>query len=423
MSLRCGNAENGLRVGTDGKFYACCLAWEYPYTNEKGQILKADTTKFKDALNSHSANELKEALRRGEKHPACRICWEAEEAGFESKRIRDTHFSDHAKESDDQLFFLELNLGNTCNLACRMCGIHASSSWRKDFHLLNSELTDKEVNDRLREFNKVFVDYSKLWDELESTIAQVKVLDLYGGEPMLMKKQWELLEKCVEKGFSKNQHVHFNTNGTIFDEKYIEILKHFKEVRISFSADGTDKVFNYIRHLGDWNEVQENIKKWLAHTKEHRHFTYEITFTTSTLNVIHANAIGEWVLDHNLATEKTGDHIITLYVAFVFAPEIHYIGNIHDDLKPTISKIVRDRAEKLKAHPAYERHQYVVNEILKIAQTIDNSDPCKRKIWEKLFFDNSKLDRFRDQKFSEVSPELFRLYSEYEPNGGYVKLL
>src|SRR6056300_908341 len=111
-----------------------------------------------------------------------------------------------------------------------MCGIHASSSWRNDFQLFNKNLTSSEVNDRVKEFNKVFTDYSKLWDELEHTIKEVRVLDLYGGEPMLMKKQWELLEKCVKAGYSKYQFVHFNTNGTIFNEKYVEILKHFMSV-------------------------------------------------------------------------------------------------------------------------------------------------------------------------------------------------
>ena len=423
MSLRCGNIENGLRIGTDGKYYACCLAWSYPYKNEKGQILKADTTTFESALNSHSAKELRNALARGEKHTACKACWDAEEAGFESKRIRDTYHSDSANVKENELFFLELNLGNTCNLACRICGIHASSSWRKDFHFLNPELKDWEVNDRLKEYNKVFVDFSKLWDELDSTISQVRVLDLYGGEPMLMKKQWELLERCVEKGFSKYQHVHFNTNGTIFNEKYIEILKQFKAARISFSIDGVEEAFNYTRYPGKWDDIQKNIKSWLSLTKGIPNFSFEITHTISTLNVLDATGIGKWVLDHNLSTIKSGDHIITLYVAFVFAPQHLYIANIHDELKPMIAKKVREKAEKLKEHPVYKYHKYVYNEIIKIAQTLETSQNYDPERWKQFFFETERLDKHRKEDFTRTFPELAELLYQYKPNNNFVKII
>ena len=418
MSLRCSNVENGLRVGTDGKFYACCLAYSYPYENEKGEILKADSTKFKDALNCHSKKQLKSALDRGEKHPACKVCWEAEDAGFESKRIRDTYRYDHSKLNfkfeDDELFFLELNLGNTCNLACRMCGIHASSSWRNDFQLFNKNLTSSEVNDRVKEFNKVFTDYSKLWDELEHTIKEVRVLDLYGGEPMLMKKQWELLEKCVEAGYSKYQFVHFNTNGTIFNEKYVEILKHFMSVRISFSADGTGEVFDYIRHLGNWNDFENTINKWMVHTKRFSNFSYELTYTTQTLNVLHTHKMAEWILDFNKKAHVNGTHIMHLYVAFVYGPEYYYIGNIPDKLKPYIINKIKLEAEELKKHSEYKSYKYVVDEVLKVAQTLEVSPPCVEEYWEKFWDKNQKLDSFRNQNFSKTLPDLYQLLSRYK---------
>ena len=169
MGYRCGNIEGGLRVGTDGKFYACCLAYDYPYKNEEGRLLKADTDSFSSALNSKSAIDLKDALARGEKHSACHVCWEAEDAGFESKRIRDTQRYDRQVD-DKELIFLELNLGNTCNLACRICGIHASSTWRKDYAKIYDNLKSWEVNERVKEYNKSFVDDSFIWGELDKHI-------------------------------------------------------------------------------------------------------------------------------------------------------------------------------------------------------------------------------------------------------------
>ena len=49
MQYRCGNIEGGLRIGTDGKFYPCCLAFTYPYKDNDGNILKADVHTFDQA--------------------------------------------------------------------------------------------------------------------------------------------------------------------------------------------------------------------------------------------------------------------------------------------------------------------------------------------------------------------------------------
>lgn len=422
MSLRCGNIEGGLRIGTDGQFYACCLAWKHPYKDKDGNILNAKNTTFEEALNSDSAKELKDTLARGEKHPACKACWDAEDAGFESKRIRDTLRYDYKKHLS-KLVFLEVNLGNTCNLACRICGIHASSSWRTDYANMFPELKGWEVNERVKEYNSAFVDDSMIWDELETNISQVKVLDLYGGEPMLLKKQWALLSHCVEKGYSDDMFVHFNTNGTIFNTKYVEILKHFKEVRISFSADGVEEGFDYTRYPGKWVDVHSNIKSWLTSTKGLDNFAYELTFTTSTLNVLHADKVALWILDHNLSTFESKEHVIDLYVSFVFAPEHYYIQNMPREAKNEIIDLVKIKAEKLKEHRGYKYFSYLHNELLKIAQTLETSSDGDTEQFKKFFFETNRLDKWRKQKFSTVFQDLFHILSKYQPVDSFKKLI
>lgn len=422
MGYRCANIEAGLRIGTDGKYYPCCLAWTYPYKNDDDKFLKADVNGFQEALNSKSARQLKEALAKGEQHSACKACWDAENAGFESKRIRDTYRYDKHPEKSE-LVFLEVNLGNTCNLACRICGIHASSTWRKDYAKIYPELKSWEINDRVKEYSKAFIDESLIWHELDEHISKVRILDLYGGEPMLMKKQWELLKMCVERGYSKKQFVHFNTNGTIFNTEYADILKEFNEVRISFSADGVGKGFNYTRHPGKWEDVQTNIKNWLSYTKGLKNFSYEVTYTTSSLNILHAHEMAEWILDHNLSTNKTKDHIITLYVAFVFGPAHYYIKNIPEKAKQEIIPIIKERAEKIKEHRAFKYHSYIYDELMKIAQTLDTSEECDNKQFEKFFFDNDRLDRWRKESFKSVFPDLFSILSKYRPLFNYQKII
>ena len=66
----------------------------------------------------------------------CTRCWSEEDAGRTSKRM---HTLDRLKdilkheeegtEKPKQLYFLDLKLGNICNLKCRICGSWSSSKY------------------------------------------------------------------------------------------------------------------------------------------------------------------------------------------------------------------------------------------------------------------------------------------------------
>ena len=64
----------------------------------------------------------------GKVPPACKTCWDVEEAGGVSKRQKDSHYKvdvDKSTKPDGSiavdLMNVELRLGNYCNLKCRSC--------------------------------------------------------------------------------------------------------------------------------------------------------------------------------------------------------------------------------------------------------------------------------------------------------------
>ena len=87
-------------------------------------------------------------------------------------------------------------------------------------------------------------------------------LDFYGGEPWLIKKQWEFIAYLVETGLSSHISLNYATNGSVFNDKWFtDYFANFKNVTILLSADGIGDTFEYVRYPAKWNVFAENIQK------------------------------------------------------------------------------------------------------------------------------------------------------------------
>jgi|LauGreDrversion4_2_1035121.scaffolds.fasta_scaffold133128_2 MoaA/NifB/PqqE/SkfB family radical SAM enzyme len=409
----CKNVTNGLRIATSGAYFACCHTFNHPFKDKDGNIMLASTHTVDDAMNSATRQEMLEYFKEDKRHPACKVCWDAEDAGFVSKRERDNDtFNMFPQRNNDDLFFLELNLGNTCNLACRICHVSASSRWRNFHHVTEPNVTEEKLDEYVAKFSKSFTDDSIVWDELGKILPKVRTVDIYGGEPMLMKKQWEILEMCVEKGYSKNQQMSFNTNGTIINDKYVNILSSFEQCRIGFSLDGVGKRFNYLRYYADWDAVKNNVTSWkekTKHLKDNQIF-FEVCATISILNVLYVFEIIDYVIENE----------ITLYVAFVHNPKHLHIGYIPDHIKLVIIERLSTELEKRtldlnndqtldESQKNYRRRiiyqaEKVIN-MLKLPRLDDDLEP-----WEIFIKQTNDLDVLRNESFAETFPELEELY-------------
>jgi len=384
--LKCINIKNGLRIGTNGTYSGCCLMNDH-YKEEDGTPIHIGTHSMEDALKSYSAFKINEAFENGEKHSVCKQCWDVEASGGRSKRIQDNRRASYVLDIEEHTpFQLEINLGNICNMACRMCNINASSQWKHEHNLTlidKPKLSKVDISDLVKEHSIGFEDRGRIWDELKKNMQYVRYLDIYGGEPMLIKKQWEILEYCVEVGFAENQHVHFNTNGTIFEEKYIEILKHFRHVDISFSYDATDEQFDYIRHLGNWDKAKSTIIIWKEATKAYSNFYILIYSTIQILNILSYPNL-----------KAFADEIdVPIHHNFLYHPERYNIKNIKQDYKKNVEKVlIEQQAPK-------EFIDYM------------NADEANDKHWEHFLITTERLDKSRNQNFSKTFPILKKAFN------------
>jgi MoaA/NifB/PqqE/SkfB family radical SAM enzyme len=422
MGIECKNLTHGLRIATNGTYFACCHTFNAPFRDKEGKLLLADKHSVEDALSADSRLKMIENFKNNVRHPACKVCWDAEDAGFQSKRQRDNStFKNVPNKSEEDIYFLELNLGNTCNLACRICHVSASSKWRK-YHKVNEpHMTDEEIDEYARDFSKAFTDDSQVWGELLELLPKVKQIDIYGGEPMLMKKQWELLKHCVDNGYAQNQHMSFNTNGTIITDEYVKILSSFRSCRIGFSIDGVGDRFHYLRYPGDWNQVNKNIKAWLSKTA---HLPldvmrFELACTVSVLNVMYIFEIVDYVLENN----------IKLFMSFVYNPPYLSIANLPKQFKTEIISTLEEEYDKrletvgtLKENgyiKEYETHLEVYRQAKKVIDTLKLPNESSDEQWKELIRQTIELDKMRNENFAESFPEAEKIYNIYKNKSLY----
>ena len=79
-----------------------------------------------DAQNSEYMNRLRKSFIAGEKPKGCQACWKEEQSGKTSKRqnawIKMPIIGEVAiKKNTVAPHFIDMKLGNICNLKCRIC--------------------------------------------------------------------------------------------------------------------------------------------------------------------------------------------------------------------------------------------------------------------------------------------------------------
>jgi sulfatase maturation enzyme AslB (radical SAM superfamily) len=95
-------------------------------------------------------------------------------------------------------------------------------------------------------------------------MEHVEAIEIFGGEPMLIKQQFQFLERLIERGLSKNITVSYATNGTIFPEHAVKnIWPHFKHITIMLSADGVREGFEYSRYPAEWNVYEDTLQRYV----------------------------------------------------------------------------------------------------------------------------------------------------------------
>jgi MoaA/NifB/PqqE/SkfB family radical SAM enzyme len=192
------------------------------------------------------------------------------------------------------LMFLDLKLGNICNLKCRICGSWSSSTFATEE--LNF-VTDKKTSNHYVMLKKGAWPRknSQFWNEIDQVVEQIRYIEFTGGEPFMIQEHFDMLQGLVDRGIAGQIEIHYNTNGTQWPEHAESIWRHFKAVEIAFSIDDVGARFEYQRSNAIWNEVCGNIKKFKELRNRYKNIRLQVCTTVNVFNVWYIAEVASWI--------------------------------------------------------------------------------------------------------------------------------
>lgn len=394
-------------VGPPGDVKPCCVFQQ----NDQLGSLKENT--LKEIWNSEETKKLRLDMLNGEKPKGCDICWNREDIVYKTHRVdanqnlfkEDVYDLVNMTQEDGslpvhELRYIDARWNNLCNLKCRTCGPRFSTSWIED-HAKLFDRTIDEVKASGDAFQFSGKTETQLLEEILQHVPYLKQIYFAGGEPLMQIEHYKVLEELIRIGHtgsaSRPLVINYNTNFSqlkLGKHNALEYWKHFKNLKVNASLDGSHERAEYWRKGTDWNTVVNNRKRMMI---ECPNTEFKISFTLSWPNAYNLLSFHkEWV---KLGLIRPFDISINL----LEVPPYLSIKHIPTWKKKKIEALFLDHLSWLETEPNTERIQQEYKDAIKFMYSVDTQD-------EFLFKDEfvkiqGKLDQIRNENFWSVFTE------------------
>ena len=282
-NIFCNTPWYELHIYWDGSLGICCAEAHKLYApDSRYNIARMSIAEW---FNSQPVRQFRQRILGDTELTACARCYRDEQYGNDSRRFKSnqksviftktafdpswqqspgrTHFEhsmNHDGAASSYPIDLHIDLGNYCNLACKMCDASASSTF-----------ASQEVKWGI-ETSRPFLgqDWTRdqaVWDNFKQQLLDIPGLHqmhFMGGETLLTPRFEDLVDfmtkhKRFEQCFS------FVSNGTVYKPKLMAKLSKFKRVGIEISIESLGPQNDYVRQGTDTKQVLKNIelyKSW-----------------------------------------------------------------------------------------------------------------------------------------------------------------
>ena len=396
MSTYCSLPWTHLATHPDGGVTLCCISDHTGGASRAKNFnpttyLNLNSSPINAIMNSDYFKSVRLEMLDGKIPAACQRCFKEEANGVRSKRVEENAklgFTEDMARAITQadgtiptnFKFIELRLGNLCNLKCRTCNPNSSTNWIQPYQKLQQEL--KFVTHYDRKIDSSWTESDEFWDDLFENSQGVELIYVNGGEPTLVEKHWRYLEELIKRGLNKQITLWYNINMTNLPDNLINLWKEFKKVQVTASIDDLYERNDYIRAGSTWSEVIANLDKlqslpWIETS---------VCQTISWLNVYYVNDFIKFMRDRN----------IHVHMNYVYDPKFLAVGILPEDFK----NIVLEKCKDLKP--------WELNSLAGQFKTASNSE-----LFEQGLKYNEWLDNNNRTSFETTFPEWANLLNEY----------
>jgi len=254
-----------------------------PVQNEKNQLTPDE--------GFETYSEIRKFMNEGKRHPSCKVCWDQEDETGYSFRTNLEKI-----DIDSKKFIIDINIGNECNLACRMCGPGLSKRLKRDYEFVKQNNLFENAKWSTDDFLTQKIEYDSIsslqWKWITKNFDKIGALKLAGGEPLFDKRVNYLLNEMIVSGASSNINLGFYSNGLLLS-KNLELLNKFKGIYLDLSVDATDSLYEYIRYPANFKKLEKSVNNFLLKTKNLKDF--KINFVLSSLNILNLSELLQWI--------------------------------------------------------------------------------------------------------------------------------
>jgi MoaA/NifB/PqqE/SkfB family radical SAM enzyme len=279
----CNTPWYEVHIYWDGSFGICCQENHKLHSND--QHYNIANMSMIEWFNSEPVRQFRQKMQSDQLPSECLRCHLEEQNRGNSRRLKSNQksiiftrqaFEESFVQSPGYEYFehsrqnqgytntypvdMHIDLGNFCNLACKMCNARASSTiasqhvrWgiQQDRKYLGTDWTaDKSV-----------------WNSFKQQLIEIPGLNnihFMGGETLLTPRFENLVDWLIE-----NQRfdlcLSFVTNGTVFKPELIDKLIKFRRVGLEISIESTTQHNSYVRQGTNTSQVLENIEKYRSY--------------------------------------------------------------------------------------------------------------------------------------------------------------
>jgi organic radical activating enzyme len=277
QNIFCSAPWYELQIYWDGALGFCCQEDHRLYSADQDKKYNVASMSIAEWFNSEPMRRVRQDIKGTTPLTICRRCYIDETYGSTSRRHKTnqksviftrSNFTESYEQSPGHDKFegleqvglpidLHIDLGNYCNLSCKMCNARASST-----------IAVQEVKwgiESARQY--VGTDWTRdqaVWDRVIAEITAIPNLSnihFMGGETLITPRFKDFI-KAMHTAGRTDVGISFVTNGTSYDPALTQMLTGFKRVGIEVSIESMTAHNHYQRQGTDTAVVLANIQQY-----------------------------------------------------------------------------------------------------------------------------------------------------------------
>ncbi|MDO6435739.1 twitch domain-containing radical SAM protein [Flavitalea sp. BT771] len=400
-----------LHIATNGDINACCVSSK-AFGNVK-------TNRLADVWYGEEMNEFRDKMLKNIKDERCAYCHSIEASGGRSlKQNMNRYYTGHylsispGDTGGERLKVnpptkIDIRFSNVCNFRCRSCYHGASSRWFEEAVKLGETVGDKAIIraiDSLEEF----------YAELEGFVDHVDEIYFAGGEPLIMDEHYKILRILENK-----RHFHvllrYNTNFSTYkyrEHNVYEMWSKFKIVFVAASLDGSGERGEFLRKEQKWEDVLANRELM---RKICPYVCFSVSVTVSAFNIFHVPDFHKELVSLSFVA------IELFYVENILqTPDCYSCQILPLEFKMKIKEKFEEHIEWISSYmrtdPKKKHSELLISQYIQQFKNcitylfaVDRSDLIPVFVSR-----TNKIDEMREERASEVFPELEFMFKNVE---------